>query len=166
MNEIAFDGLCSTLWPETVAFHLRRCGGRVHVAEDLAQETFAAAASELRRGCEVAAPASWIFGIARHKLCDHYRRQRASAGRAAPAEAAERIADSRRTEVVVEQRDTVLAALAATAPQQRAALLLCYVEGLSTAEAGEVLGKSPEAVESLLARGRRAFRAAFEAAAY
>ncbi|WP_114393182.1 RNA polymerase sigma factor [Oleisolibacter albus] len=43
--------------------------------------------------------------------------------------------------------------------RQRAALSLCYYEDLSAAEAGRVLGLSVSAVESLLARARRALRA-------
>ncbi len=51
-----------------------------------------------------------------------------------------------------------IAALASVAPSQRAALVLCYVDGFSLAEAAQVLGKSVEAVESLLARGRQSFK--------
>ncbi|MDX1483393.1 MAG: sigma-70 family RNA polymerase sigma factor [Alphaproteobacteria bacterium] len=43
-------------------------------------------------------------------------------------------------------------------PRQRAALVLTYYQGCSNSEAGEILGISDEAVESLLARGRRALR--------
>ena len=49
--------------------------GSVTVAEDLAQETFLAAVAELKRGRAVETPLPWIFGIARHKLLDHYRRR-------------------------------------------------------------------------------------------
>ncbi len=42
--------------------------------------------------------------------------------------------------------------------RQRAALILSYQDGLSGAEIAEVLGVSIEAVESLLARGRRTCR--------
>jgi RNA polymerase sigma-70 factor (ECF subfamily) len=46
--------------------------------------------------------------------------------------------------------------------RQRRALTLFNHEGLSQAEVGEVLGVSDEAVESLLARARRALRASLE----
>ena len=158
------DAFCAATWPAMRSFHLHRCGGRLHRAEDLAQETFVAVVSELRRGRQVTAPVPWVFGIARHKLHDHYRAERAVARWVAPAEEAEQLADLRRTETTVELRSLVLQALSAVAPQQRAALLLCYVEGLTMAEAARFLNKTPEAVESLLARGRRSFRTAYEKA--
>ncbi|WP_244534552.1 sigma-70 family RNA polymerase sigma factor [Hyphomicrobium sp. CS1GBMeth3] len=53
-------------------------------------------------------------------------------------------------------------AMAALPERQRQALTLFHHEGMSQAEVGEVLGVSDEAVESLLARARRALRAALE----
>jgi RNA polymerase sigma-70 factor, ECF subfamily len=50
--------------------------------------------------------------------------------------------------------------LQALPERQRMALVLCHYEGLSMAEAGAMLGVSAEAIESLLARGRRALKAA------
>lgn len=54
------------------------------------------------------------------------------------------------------------AALATLPERQRAALTLFHYEGLSQIEVGEMLGISDEAVESLLARGRRALKAALK----
>jgi RNA polymerase sigma-70 factor, ECF subfamily len=51
-------------------------------------------------------------------------------------------------------------ALAALPDRQRAAIVLTHYEDLSGKEAGEVLGISVDALESLLARGRRALRLA------
>ena len=42
--------------------------------------------------------------------------------------------------------------------RQREAILLCTLEGYSNREAAGMMDISPEAVESLLARGRRALR--------
>jgi RNA polymerase sigma-70 factor (ECF subfamily) len=53
-------------------------------------------------------------------------------------------------------------AMNALPERQRRALTLFHHEGLSQAEVGEVLGVSDEAVESLLARARRALRASLE----
>lgn len=51
------------------------------------------------------------------------------------------------------------AALKALPERQRLALTLFHYEGLSQIEVGAILGISDEAVESLLARGRRALKA-------
>jgi RNA polymerase sigma-70 factor, ECF subfamily len=53
-------------------------------------------------------------------------------------------------------------ALAALPDRQRAAIILTHYEGLSGKDAGEVLGISVDALESLLARGRRALRSMLE----
>ena len=52
----------------------------------------------------------------------------------------------------------VRAALDALPPRQRSAVVLNYYQGFTNREAGELLGVSAEAVESLLARARRALK--------
>lgn len=54
----------------------------------------------------------------------------------------------------------VAAAVAELPERQRAALTLCFYEGLSNREAAEVLSLTPGAVESLLVRARRTLREA------
>jgi RNA polymerase sigma-70 factor (ECF subfamily) len=54
----------------------------------------------------------------------------------------------------------VAAAVAALPERQRAALALCFYEGLSNREAADILALSPGAIESLLVRARRSLREA------
>ena len=54
----------------------------------------------------------------------------------------------------------VAAAVATLPERQRAALALCFYEGLSNREAADVLSLTPGAVESLLVRARRTLRVA------
>ena len=56
----------------------------------------------------------------------------------------------------------VEAALQQLPPRQRMALVLCHFEELSNIEASELMGITVEALESLLARGRRTLRHALE----
>ncbi len=49
-------------------------------------------------------------------------------------------------------------ALAELPERQRGAILLCHFRGCGNIEAAEIMGLSVEALESLLARGRRALR--------
>jgi RNA polymerase sigma-70 factor, ECF subfamily len=137
--------------PRVYGYLVHRCGS-VTVAEDLAQETFLAAVVELRKGTVVEAPLPWIFGIARHKLVDHYRRSERLGAAARPSDepAPELDSDGR-----------ALAALSTVPPAQRLALVLRHVDGLSVPEIAAALGRSVEAVESLLARGRVGFRRAY-----
>jgi len=54
------------------------------------------------------------------------------------------------------------AALQALPERQRLAITLFHYEGMSQIEVGDVLGISDEAVESLLARARRALKVALK----
>ena len=151
----AFRAFYDDALPRIYGYFLHRCGGSVTVAEDLTQETFLAAVAELKRHKRVKTPTAWIYGIARHKLLDHYRRQERIDRTLTVASDAERV----EAELVVD--DTQEAALASVAASQRAALVLCYVDGFSVDEAARLLRKSSRAVESLLARGRQAFKRAY-----
>jgi RNA polymerase sigma-70 factor (ECF subfamily) len=147
--------------PRIYGYFLHRCGGSAAVAEDLTQEAFLAAVAELKKGKRIEAPIAWIYGIARHKLVDHYRRQE----REERSLSVVRETEERERERVVSDDpaslEHAIAALASVAPAQRSALVLCYVDGLSVAETARALGRSVEAVESLLARGRLSFKRAF-----
>ena len=59
---------------------------------------------------------------------------------------------------VAERRFAVDAALARLPERQRLAITLCHYQELSNIEAAEIMGLSVDALESLLARGRRALR--------
>jgi len=146
--------------PRVYGYFFYRCGGAATVAEDLTQETFLAAVAELKKGKRVRQPSAWIYGIARHKLLDHYRREQRADRQLTVVPALE--VDG---ELVVpdetEARERATAALASVASSQRAALVLCYVDGYSVPEAARLLDKSVEAVESLLARGRQTFKRSY-----
>ena len=71
----AFARFYDDALPRIYGYFLHRCAGGSPVAEDLTQETFIAALAELRKGRRVDAPLPWLYGIARHKLFDHYRRE-------------------------------------------------------------------------------------------
>jgi RNA polymerase sigma-70 factor, ECF subfamily len=142
--------------PGVYGYFLYRCGGSVAVAEDLTQETFLAAVAQLKEGLHVEAPQAWIYAIARHKLIDHYRRTKRSLRRRAADTGADPAAPA-----VDESQAATVAALARVPAAQRTALVLRHVDGYSVPEVAVMLGRSVEAVESLLARGRVSLRRAY-----
>jgi RNA polymerase sigma-70 factor (ECF subfamily) len=158
----AFRAFYEEALPRVYGYFLHRCGGSVQVAEDLTQETFLAAVSELKKGKRIMTPIAWIYGIARHKLLDHYRRQERAELNLALARSTGDVHDDLVVPDDEEARKRAIGALASVAASQRAALVLCYVDGFSMAETGALLGKSVEAVESLLARGRQTFKRAYQ----
>jgi RNA polymerase sigma-70 factor (ECF subfamily) len=147
--------------PRVFGYFRARVGGDRAVAEDLTQESYLAAARAIDEGrAAVGEPVSWLFGIARHKLIDHYRARELTENRRgdwdeAIAEIPGEIEDLER----IVAREELIAALATLPAGQRLALVLHYADGLSVAEVASALGRSEHAVESLLARGRRALRA-------
>jgi RNA polymerase sigma-70 factor (ECF subfamily) len=144
--------------PRVYGYFFHRCGGAEAVAEDLTQETFLAAVGELRKGVLVEAPVSWVLGIARHKLVDHYRSEARRERRLEVAWQAEEIEARLADADDEEARRRALAALDGVPALQRAALVLRYLDGLSVPEVAAALGRSVEAAESLLARGRESFK--------
>jgi RNA polymerase sigma-70 factor, ECF subfamily len=145
--------------PRIYGYFLRRTGGSPALAEDLTQDTFLAAVRELQAGRLPETPIAWIHGIARHKLLDHYRRVERSERVVAADEFA---VPGTRISLEDDHRERIAAALARVPGAQRAVLVLCYLEGFSMREVADALGKSEKAVESLLGRGRDAFRRAYE----
>jgi RNA polymerase sigma-70 factor (ECF subfamily) len=131
-------------------------------AEDVAQETLLRLwrnAGRLELGEGGVRP--WLRRVAANLCIDRVRAQRnTSLGDALPEE----VEPATQMTTLVE-RDLgrrVDAALKALPERQRLALTLFHYEGMSQIEVGEAMGISDEAVESLLARARRALKAALK----
>ncbi|HEV3293983.1 MAG TPA: sigma-70 family RNA polymerase sigma factor [Streptosporangiaceae bacterium] len=142
--------------PQVYGYLLARCGQRA-VAEDLAAETFLAAVDAVRAGQAAPLSAGWLVGVARHKLCDHWRRQAREqrllhAVAAGPGEPPDDPWDARLDAL---QAREVLARLG---PHHRAALTLRYMDDLPVPQVAGLLGRSVHATEALLVRARSAFR--------
>jgi RNA polymerase sigma-70 factor (ECF subfamily) len=136
-------------------------------AEDITAETFLSAMATLRRGTAVDLSMSWLIGVARHKVVDHWRRQASDHRR---IEAATQQADSRAQERAnADAWDAVLDAtlahetLAKLSANHRAALTLRYLDGLPVGEIAHHLNRTIGATEALLTRAKAAFRTAYPA---
>jgi RNA polymerase sigma-70 factor (ECF subfamily) len=158
LNRAGFPELCASVLPSVYGYLFNRCG-RIHaVAEDLTQETFLAAAAVVRAGSGASVSPAWLIGVARHKLVDHYRRQARDERRARELELRATTGVVASPGVMDTAQELAIEVLEQLRPNQRAALVLHYVDGLPVEEVADVLGKSLHATESLLARGRVAFR--------
>jgi RNA polymerase sigma-70 factor (ECF subfamily) len=163
LEPAAFRSFYEDALPRVYGYLLHRCGGVSAVAEDLTQETFLAAVAELRKGRRVEAPIPWIYGIARHKLLDHYRRQE-RIETTVSIDPEPGLSDVAIDESGTDARESAIAALASVPASQRAVLVLRYLDGYSMSEIAALLEKSEKAVESLLGRGRESFRRAYSEA--
>ena len=142
-----------------IALHIT---GDTRDAEDATQEAFLAAWRGWGGFRHQASPTTWLYRIAVNAALKRVRRRR-------PADYLTDIGDdeapvqdwSSSVPELVEQgelRDLVLGGVAQLEPAQRAALILRDVDGLSTAEAAEVLDISVSALKSRLHRARAALR--------
>lgn len=155
----AFRSFYEEALPKVYGYFLHRCGGSVPVAEDLTQETFLASVSELKKGRRPEARIPWIYGIARHKLLDHYR---GLARAERPLDPLLELYEHPPDASVDETRERTVAALDAVPGAQQAALVLHYLDGFSMREIAAFLDKTEKAVEGLLARGRTNFMRAYQ----
>lgn len=147
--------------PLVYGYFFRRCGGRREIAEELTQETFLSVVRSLNRGAQVDAPLPWVVSIARRRLVDFYRSE--NRRRTVSQQPADRATLRQPTTTTVAEVRLV-AALDAVPEMQRLALVLRYVDDLPVREVGRLVDKSERATESLLSRGRKALRDAYEEA--
>jgi RNA polymerase sigma-70 factor, ECF subfamily len=139
----------------------RRMLGDASEAEDVAQDVFLRVWREAPRWKPgVAKFETWMHRVALNLCYDRLRRRRETAD----PDAGVNVADSApmpSDQWLARQRAArVEAALAQLPERQRAALVLVHYQELTNIAAAEMLEVSVEALESLLARGRRALKAA------
>jgi RNA polymerase sigma-70 factor, ECF subfamily len=130
-------------------------------AEDAAQQTFLSAHRALLNGSEPRESAAWLAAIARNEC---WARVRARMREPLAADELDAVAvHDDPLEWAIRRADltALWAAIEALPRQQRNALLLRELGGLTYDELGEALAVSEAAVESLLFRARRRLRAAF-----
>ncbi|MEO7652783.1 MAG: RNA polymerase sigma factor [Bryobacteraceae bacterium] len=139
-----------------------RLAPRTEQVDDLVHETFIAAWQRLVTFRGDSPLETWIIGIARHKIQDHYRDRLSQmevweddledegVNPAGPA-----------LDVEIDRQllaDRALAVLSHLPEHYATILLWRYWEHRSTREIGEAIGKTEKAVERLLARGREHFK--------
>lgn len=155
----AFRQLYEANVATVVSFLARRVGPQV--AEDLAAETFAKAFERLDRfewrGVPIRA---WLLRIAYHEVVARSRRR--ATGELMTDDPRPPPSDGHEDAVVdhLVLSSTLAAALSSLGAQQRLAVELRYLRGLSVAETSEVLGIGTDAVRALTYRSLTSLRAA------
>ena len=154
-DDAAFRAWYEESLPHVYRYLYNRCGRRSDVAEELSQETFLEAVRS-RHDADRGDRRSWLIGIARHRLLDHFRRQ------ARRERTFLRLVSTRPPVAITMDRshpdELIVAALERLPAHQRAAVVLRYVDDLPVREVARLLGRSEGATESLLSRGREALR--------
>jgi RNA polymerase sigma-70 factor (ECF subfamily) len=157
------EGSCDAL--ETLYHrHVARLGVRLSrrcadpaVVDEVLQDTFVAVWSSSKGFTGKGEPAAWLWGIAIRRLIDAFRKR-------PPAMALVRESDF---SLVASAEDRVLlgvehgdlgGALDRLAPELRSVVQATVLDGLTTREAGHLLGLRPGTVKTRMMRARRALR--------
>ena len=162
--EARFWQLYDASLPHVYGFLLRRCDRQT--AEDLAQEVYVDLVRRVRRSDELSRfTTGWLITVARSRLIDHMRAQQRRERKLSMAWSAAESSARRGITVddpAVDMGAATERALSELAEAERCALVMHHLDGMSVADVADSIGRSTRATESLLARARRKFRAAFE----
>lgn len=126
-------------------------------AEDVVQEAFLRLWQRANEYSPDARVTTWLHRIVHNLAVDRLRVR----GRSQPLEDEEEVPVSAQQPILIDRARRARAldeALATLPERQAAALTLVHLHGLTAVEAREVLGVGAEALESLLARGRRTLK--------
>lgn len=162
-HDQSFDAIFLIVAPRLLRF-LRRLCGREELAQDLLQETLLKmhqARGAFRPG---AAVLPWSYTIARNAFLDSARsRKRAPVSLTSPEEGGPPEpavgADAESSVLAREAARAVQRALAAMTDARREAFVLLRFEGMSVADAAEILGASENAVKLRAFQAYEAIRA-------
>jgi RNA polymerase sigma-70 factor, ECF subfamily len=166
-DRTAIESLLAQLRPMVVRYcraRLGRVSGQYHIADDVAQEVCIAVLSALPRYRDIGRPfASFVFGIASHKVADALR---SSVRSAVPTQDLPDGPDEgpgpEETVVRYIEAEHARRLLSRLPDNQRELLILRVVSGLSAEETGNVLGMSPGAVRVAQHRALARLRAMAE----
>jgi RNA polymerase sigma-70 factor, ECF subfamily len=152
-DQTAFADLYEQYRPLVYRFLRRRLDGSDEIVEDLTEDVFVKVYEKLDRYVERGLPfTAWLYRIAHNHLVDHLRSlpRMNAASLDEVAEVPERAANAAFSRVL--DRQALEPALARLTDEQRQAIELRFMAGMSVAEAGAAMGRSDEAVKKLQAR--------------
>ena len=162
-HEEAFRTIHDRYRQRMFAYTRQMLSGSAVDAEDAVQEIFVRAYSGLRSSDRELALRAWLYRIAHNRCIDELRRPQSVATETIPATVPNTGSDP---VARLEQRDALkrlIADVQRLPDQQRSALLMRELAGMTYADVGGALGVSVPAVKSLLVRARVGLAQASEA---
>lgn len=144
-----FNQFYAEQWPALIGL-CRSYVGSTALAEETAQEVLFVAHRRWRRVSRLERPDLWLRRVATNQCISSWRRRRNEL--AANERHSRRDLVDQATPDVVD--DQLWDAVRALPRKQQAAVCLHYVDGLTTAEVGEVLGCTASTVQTHLSRAR------------
>jgi RNA polymerase sigma-70 factor (ECF subfamily) len=124
-------------------------------AEDIVQETMLRVWQKAEQWSpeKGAAVKTWLYRIAYNQAVDAKRKEKYTVAVEEQDLAAPELTDKNIEDV--QRKKFVRQAIEGLPERQRRALVLCHYQGLSNAEAAEIMGATVKAVEALLVRARK-----------
>ena len=129
-------------------------------AEDVAQDAMLRLWQTAPRWRPDAPIGAWLYRVAHNLAIDRLRRRRPTADVDAMPDLADKAPDPAQRLAADERKSAIERAIADLPERQRTAITLVHTLELGNIEAAATMEISVDALESLLARGRRALRAA------
>jgi RNA polymerase sigma-70 factor (ECF subfamily) len=152
-DQMAFATLYEQYRPLVYRFLRRRLDGSDEVVEDLTEDVFVKLYEKLDRYVERGLPfTAWLYRIAHNQLVDFVRTLPRHIAQSLDAcmDVAEHQATAEYRSVL--DRETLEPALARLTAEQRQAVQLRFLQGMSVAETAAAMQRSEEAVKKLQAR--------------
>lgn len=152
-DQQAFAELYEQYSPLVYRFLRRRLDGADETVEDLTEDVFVKVYEKLGRYVERGLPfTAWLYRIAHNHLIDYLRTlpRTSTSSLDAVADVPERETTSDYARVLDQQ--SLEPAMARLTPEQRRAVELRFLQGLSVIETAAAMGRSDEAVKKLQAR--------------
>ena len=161
-SDAAFEAWYRQTLPRVYSYVLVRCGGDITLAEEISQQTFEAAINRRATFDGRSEVVTWLCGIARHKLADHFRALERDERRRMRLHVRQiEIDESAAQGASLDDRAAIADVLRSLPVAHRAVLAFVVLDGLPVAEAGRLMGRSAAATQSLLHRARESFRRAY-----
>ncbi len=154
----ALSTLYSRHAPWLVLRLTRRCNDR-HLVDEAVQDTFVAVWRGARRWKGDGEVAAWIWGIAIRRLIDHLRGRPRPTGELLDADTGAEPSAEDQVLVGVEYGD-LAGALSRLSPELRAVVQATVLDGLTTREAGKLLGIPSGTVKTRMMRAKAQMREA------
>ena len=151
-------------YKDGLIFYLNSIVGNIHIAEELAEDTFVLLGTKKPRDKGTGSFKTWLYTIGRNIAIDSLRRGR-SVNELSETECAGIAADEASLEdsyIHEERKITVHRALNSLKPEYRQVLWLMYFEDLSAKETAYVMKKSVHSIETLAYRARKSLKLILE----
>jgi len=156
-NDDAFSEIINH-YQTPIIRYLYHLTGDYELAQDLAQDTFVQAYKSILKTDSNLQFQSWLYKIATNNVWQHYRRKKLISF--IPFSAYHKITPPvNETQMeILGKKIEIRKALNKVPADQRACIVLHFVEGFKYREIAETLGISEDAVRKRVARGKEAFR--------